>query len=52
MRESSSLKMIPYLNKKGAKIRYYDPTGKKIEFNKFKNVEFKNNIKMLVNFQT
>ena len=45
MRESSSLKMIPYLNKKGAKINYYDPTGKKVEFNKLKNVEFKNNIK-------
>ena len=38
MRESSSLKMIPYLNKRGAKIRYYDPTGKKSEFDKFKNV--------------
>ena len=51
MRESASLKMIPYLNKKGAKIRYYDPTGEKIEFNRLNNVEFKNNIKMLVNFQ-
>ncbi len=45
MRESSSLKMIPYLSKKGAKILYYDPTGQKDEFNKFKNVKFKNNIK-------
>tara|TARA_B100000029_G_scaffold17937_1_gene18231 strand:+ start:100 stop:1398 length:1299 start_codon:yes stop_codon:yes gene_type:complete len=45
MRESASLKMIPYLNKKGAKVRYYDPTGKKIEFDKLKNVEYKNNIK-------
>ncbi len=45
MRESSSLEMIPFLNKKGAKIRYYDPTGKKSEFDKFKNVEFINNIK-------
>ncbi len=45
MRESASLKMIPYLNKKGAKIKYYDPTGKKTEFDKFKNVQFKNNIK-------
>ena len=52
MRESASLKMIPYLNKKGAKIRYYDPTGKKIEFNRLNNVEFKNNIEeLLVNFQ-
>ena len=45
MRESSSLKMIPYLNKKGAKIRYYDPTGEKKEFNNLKNVQFKKNIK-------
>ncbi len=45
MRESSSLKMIPYLNKKGAKIKYYDPTGKKSEFDKLKNVQFKKNIK-------
>ena len=44
MRESASLKMIPYLNKKGARIRYYDPTGKKIEFEKLKNVKFENNI--------
>tara|TARA_B100000073_G_C23709461_1_gene563671 strand:+ start:54 stop:1352 length:1299 start_codon:yes stop_codon:yes gene_type:complete len=45
MRESPSLKMIPYLNNKGAKIRYYDPTGKKNEFSSLKNVNFKNNIK-------
>ena len=45
MRESSTLKMIPYLIKKGAKIAYYDPTGKKREFNRLKNVQFKNNIK-------
>tara|TARA_Y100001970_G_scaffold134211_1_gene165281 strand:- start:3077 stop:4375 length:1299 start_codon:yes stop_codon:yes gene_type:complete len=45
MRESSSLKMIPYLSKKGANIKYYDPTGKKNEFDNLKNVEFKNNIK-------
>ncbi len=44
MRESASLKMIPYLNRKGAKIRYYDPTGNKKEFAKLKNVQFKNNI--------
>jgi UDPglucose 6-dehydrogenase len=37
--------MIPYLIKKGAKIKYYDPTGKKVEFDKLKNVQFKNNIK-------
>ena len=38
MRDSSSLTMIPYLSKKGAKIKYYDPTGLKEEFNKLKNV--------------
>ncbi len=40
MREASSLLMIPRLHKKGAKIRYYDPTGKKKEFDKFTNVKF------------
>ena len=40
MREASSLLMIPRLHKKGAKIRYYDPTGKKKEFEKFTNVKF------------
>jgi len=38
MRESSSLKLIPELVKKGAKIKYFDPTGYKNEFAKFKNV--------------
>ena len=38
MRESSSLLMIPFLHKKGAKINYYDPSGEKKEFFKFKNV--------------
>jgi UDPglucose 6-dehydrogenase len=37
--------MIPYLSKKGAKIKYYDPTGKKNEFSKLKNCFFSNNIK-------
>ncbi len=45
MRESSSLKMIPYLAKKGAKITYYDPTGYKKEFKKIKNVSSASNIK-------
>ena len=45
MRDSSSLKMIPYLSKKGAKIKYYDPTGEKKEFNKLKNVKFSKSIK-------
>ncbi len=44
MRDSSSLKLIPYLSKKGAKIKYYDPTGLKKEFKKLKNVEFSNSI--------
>jgi len=44
MRDSSSLKLIPFLSKKGAKIKYYDPTGSKKEFKKLKNVEFYNSI--------
>ena len=40
MREASSLFMIPYLAKKGAKIRYFDPTGYKKDFEKLKNVKF------------
>ena len=40
MRDSSSLKMIPELSKKGAIIKYYDPTGYKIEFEKYKNVQY------------
>ena len=38
MRDSSSLIMIPALSKKGAIIKYYDPTGYKKEFSKVKNV--------------
>ena len=38
MRQSSSLYMIPYLLKKGAKITYYDPSGEKKEFSKLKKV--------------
>ena len=45
MRDSSSLKMIPYLSKKGALINYYDPSGEKQEFKKIKNVFLKNNIR-------
>ena len=45
MRDSTSLKMIPYLSKKGAKINYYDPSGEKEEFKKIKNCNFRNNIK-------
>ena len=39
MRDSSSLKMIPYLSRKGAFVNYYDPTGEKKEFKKFKHVK-------------
>ena len=45
MRGSTSLKMIPYVCKKGAKVIYYDPSGKKVEFDKFKNCHFSNDIK-------
>ena len=45
MRDSTSLKMIPYLCKKNAKVSYYDPTGIKKEFLKFKNCNFANNVK-------
>ena len=44
MRESSSLTMIPFLHKKGAKIKYYDPSGEKKYFKKFKNVHFCNDV--------
>ena len=44
MRDSSSLSMIPSLIKKGAKINYFDPTGEKVDFKKFKNVNFSKNI--------
>ena len=45
MRDSSSLSMIPALAKKGAKIKYFDPTGYKKEFSKIKNVYKANTIK-------
>ena len=40
MREASSLFMIPRLHRKGANIKYFDPSGKKIDFDKLKNVKF------------
>jgi UDPglucose 6-dehydrogenase len=40
MREASSIPMIKYLNKKDAKIKYYDPSGEKNEFKKLKNVRY------------
>ena len=48
MRDSSSLKMIPWLSKKGAIIKYFDPTGYKSEFSKIKNVTNKISIKEAV----
>ena len=45
MRDSTSLKMLPYLSKKGAIISYYDPSGEKNEFKKLFNCRFKKNIK-------
>ena len=45
MRDSSSLTMIPALSKKGALIKYYDPTGFKKEFEKVKNVTYADSIK-------
>ena len=44
MREASSIPMINYLNKKGCKIRYYDPSGEKKEFKNLSNVKFYKNI--------
>ena len=48
MRDSSSLKLIPFLSKRGAKIKYYDPTGSKKEFNNLKNVEYANSIQSCI----
>ena len=44
MRDASSLYMIPYFHKKKVIISYYDPTGEKKEFSKFKNCDYKDNI--------
>jgi UDPglucose 6-dehydrogenase len=44
MREASSIPMIEYLNKKNARIKYYDPSGEKNEFKKLKNVKYCKNI--------
>ena len=40
MRETSSIPMINYLNKKNCKIRYHDPSGEKKEFKRLKNVKY------------
>jgi UDPglucose 6-dehydrogenase len=44
MRMSSSLSMIPNLLRKGAIIRYCDPSGKKKEFDKYGKVSFHSNV--------
>jgi UDPglucose 6-dehydrogenase len=44
MRDSSSLSMIPFLVKKGAKVNYFDPTGEKKNFKNLKNIKFSNNV--------
>ena len=49
MRDSPSLTMIPYLHKKGAKISYYDPTGKKKVFFRLKYCKFYNKINQACN---
>ncbi len=46
MRESSALKLIPKLHKKGAIISYYDPSGYKNDFKKYKNVNYINKISL------
>ncbi len=48
MRDSSSQIMIPSLSKKGAIIKYFDPTGQKNEFKKLKNVFYSKTIKEAV----
>jgi UDPglucose 6-dehydrogenase len=45
MRDSTSLKMLPYLSKKKAIISYYDPSGEKNEFKNLLNCKFEKNIK-------
>ncbi len=44
MRESPCLYLIPALISKGAKINYYEPTGKKKELDKYKSVKFSNKV--------
>ena len=48
MRDSACLTLIPALSKKGAIIKYFDPTGYKKEFKKIKNVLYANSIKKSV----
>ena len=48
MRESPCLYLIPALISKGAKINYYEPTGKKKELDKYKNVKFSNKVSEVI----
>ena len=45
MRMSPSISMIPNMLRKGAIIRYYDPSGKKKEFDKYSRVIFYSSIR-------
>ena len=45
MRDSTSLKMIPYICKSGGYVSYYDPSGEKKEFTKQKKCNYFSNIK-------
>ena len=49
MRDSSSLKLIPALSNKGAIINYYDPTGYKRIFSKYRNVTYSSSINEAIN---
>ena len=40
MRESPSLVLIPFLIRKGAKVKYHDPSGPKMEFKNNANLKF------------
>ena len=40
MREAASIPIINFLNKKNCKIRYCDPSGKKKELDKLRNVKY------------
>ena len=46
MRESPCLKLIPKLHKYGANIFYYDPSGQKKCFERYKKVSFSTNISL------
>ena len=42
---NGGFEIFPTLIKKGCLIKYYDPTGSKKEFSKFKNIDYCSNIK-------